>query len=376
VFTAGASEGGPYTVTATTGGIDGTAEVTIAIKPPVHLKINCGKNDYDVEGWERDDLYIDEGDDWTNSNTVSTDGVANAAPAMVYKSVRHKKPHTYSFGPDIVPDGDYLVRLHLADAYNSDDRNAKYIIEGQEVVNNLNYSTEAGGNNKALVLEYNVSVSDGNGLQILCDADGNDVFEGGIEVIETEEPQPIVEVLNPVGGETFYIGEVLHIRWRTIESEVDDVQIYLLVGGLQEYEILTKSIDVNDPDWSDYAWTIPESLDGDQLDGSVCQIKIIEYSGIPYDKSDPFTIVKNVTSVKENAALNIVKAYPNPVKNIINVSVEGGFVQRLTLINAAGVVVRSVDNSMSLDVRDLPTGVYSFLVRSSGGVTRHTLIKQ
>lgn len=131
-----------------------------------------------VAGWDRDDAYVTGGSDWVNQNTIDVAGVADAAPADVYKSVRHLSPHDYDVP---LPDGDYLLRMHFADAYTN--RSMTFTVEGAVVLDAFDISSTAGGINRALVREFAVTVSDGNGLQIESTS-GGDVFEAGIEIIE------------------------------------------------------------------------------------------------------------------------------------------------------------------------------------------------
>jgi hypothetical protein len=100
VFTAGSSEGGPFTVTASSGPRQRTAKVYVNGTPFVHMKINCGDNAYDVSGWERDDAYVSGNGDYVFSQAVSTSGTVNAGPADIYKSCARAAPHTYAF-PDL-----------------------------------------------------------------------------------------------------------------------------------------------------------------------------------------------------------------------------------------------------------------------------------
>lgn len=152
--------------------------VTIEVRdPPRHMMINCGDNAHDVTGWERDDGYVTGGSDWTNDSNVDTAGVVNAAPALVYKSVRNQSPHHYIFP---VANGFYTLRLHFADAWQ--DRSMDYRAESQPILQNFDINTVTGTPNKALVMDFRVEVSDGDGLLLEAESDG-DVFECGIEVI-------------------------------------------------------------------------------------------------------------------------------------------------------------------------------------------------
>lgn len=134
VYTAPASKGGPYTVTATAthSGTtrSGTAQVSVT---DFHLRVNCGNNDYDVTGWERDDGYVSGGADYV-FGTVNTGSDPSEAPADVYKSCRHQTPHSYTFAD--VPNGTYTLRLHLL--INSTDRSFTYAAEGVTLKQNWN----------------------------------------------------------------------------------------------------------------------------------------------------------------------------------------------------------------------------------------------
>ncbi len=180
---------GTFTVTASSGGISGSTslEVVDLIFP---LKINCGSNDHDVSGWIRDDLFVEGGKDWVNDNEVNTAGAQGAAPAEVYRSMRHQTPHSYRFP---LPDGIYRLRIHFADAYDH-GRSMSYTVEGQQVLSDFDVTTVAGGVNLAHVEQFEVTVDDGDGLQI--EASGtDDVFEAGLEleVLAITEPPPMTD---------------------------------------------------------------------------------------------------------------------------------------------------------------------------------------
>ena len=116
----------------------------------------------------------------TFANPVDTSGVTNAAPAEVYRSVRNITPHHY-FLP--VPDGKYRLRLHFADGFDV-QRSMSYWVEGVRVLSDFDVVTSAGGVNRAYVKELEVTVSDGDGLQISATASTHmgDVFEAGLEL--------------------------------------------------------------------------------------------------------------------------------------------------------------------------------------------------
>lgn len=177
-LTAGNVEG-TFTITATAGGLEGSATLTVVAFRPVDMKLNCGGS---ASGdWQTDAQHASGGEPFTFNITPDISGVTNPAPAEVYTTVRHNA-HTYSFD---VPDADYRVRIHFIDAFSQDGRAMEYTIEGDKVLTGFSIVKETGVE-KALVKEFDVTVSDGNGLQIACDpGTGNDVFEAAIEVLRT-----------------------------------------------------------------------------------------------------------------------------------------------------------------------------------------------
>jgi len=136
------------------------------------IRINCGPGS--VPGWESGAKYMSGGQQFTFGRTPSTDGVENAAPAQVYRTCRHYD-HTVNVN---VPDGRYAVRLHFYDEHGH-GRSMSYTIEGEKVLSGFAMPAH-----KASVKTFDVSVSDGNGMQIIARKDGGtDAFECGIEII-------------------------------------------------------------------------------------------------------------------------------------------------------------------------------------------------
>jgi len=196
---------GTFTIVASSGGVEGSTTITVE-GVTIPLRINCGSNEYAVDGWMADDAVVSGGGDWTNPNDIVTDGVANAAPAYVYKSVRHLSPHSYDIP---IPDGNYILRLHFADAYS--DRAMTFVVEGDTVLTDFDPSTAAGGLNIAVVQDFQISVS--GGLQIEASSD-SDVFESGIEVLPIPNEAPIVDAGS---DKTILFGETAHL-----DGVVDD----------------------------------------------------------------------------------------------------------------------------------------------------------
>lgn len=170
-------------------------EVSLALAPwsPALKRINCGTNSYTPAGWENDDPYVSGGQDYNFDGSWNLDA-ENAAPEAVYQTVRNKD-HDYDFSD--LSDGRYTVRFHMGDGAATDSRKMDFFMEGQQVLDDFSPGLEAGAGRTALVLDFTITVEDGNGLQIQARKDsGNDVFLCGIEIFEAAEPDnqpPVVD---------------------------------------------------------------------------------------------------------------------------------------------------------------------------------------
>jgi hypothetical protein len=196
---------GTFIVTASADGITAEAEVTVALRPPLHLRINCGDNSLDVSGWQRDDGYVSGGEDWTNDDAVSTAGVTDAAPAAAYRTVRHCATDTGScprFDFFDLFDGAYTVRLHFADRFVG-PRHIDVTIEGKTVLADFDIASSAGGTNQAVVREFAVTVADGDGMTIQVSSTDGDAFVAAIEIVDGgDTTAPMVAITDPVDGDT------------------------------------------------------------------------------------------------------------------------------------------------------------------------------
>ncbi len=171
-FTSDGTEGS-FTITAQAGNVSAAYEITVYDPSKLHLMINCGGDA--VDDWVNDGIYASGGSPYDFKTSFSTSSVTDPAPLSIYSTCRHEN-HSYDFAD--VPDGSYLVRLHFADTHG-DGRAMDYAIEGKAVLSG--YTPPV---NTADIQEFDVTVSDGNGLQIVAEkGNGNDVFQSGIEII-------------------------------------------------------------------------------------------------------------------------------------------------------------------------------------------------
>jgi hypothetical protein len=385
-FTAGTQCGGSHEIVAAarSGGttVRDTALVVISTQGPWQMKVNAGSNANDVDGWERDDDYVSGGEDLDMDGGSVTDGVPGAAPAGVYRSVRHVSPHGYTF-TGLAP-GNYTVRMHFTDEADPAQRRMSYTVNDVNVLRDFDPAAWAGSGEKALVLDFVTLVRDNGELNIDCSAPSGDVFEAGLELIQSR--RAALTLIFPNGGDMVGTGGPSVIRWSADDRQVTNVMIHLSVdGGLSWVAVTDRyGIESTDENWGAFEWQAPDSIETE--DGTVstesdeCLIRISDYTapGMFTSSDGPFSIV-------HGAAINGHDALSR-VREGITVRAGGKFLSiaipsfgayRVQLMALDGAVVAQTAGNGRLDwqcpLARVSAGLYLLRVESQGRAVKMML---
>jgi hypothetical protein len=205
LFTAGTTAGGPYTVTATSGGASGTASVTVSATPTTVYQINCGGS---AASPYIADQYGSGGTKRTVTNTITISGITNPAPQAVYQAERYGAS-TYTL-PNLTVGSQYTVRLHFAELYWTATGKRKFnvAINGTTVLSSFDIYATAGAQYKAVVREFTATANPSGQIVIAFTNVTDNASIEGIEIITlTPNNPPSIAAAasaspNPVSGTT------------------------------------------------------------------------------------------------------------------------------------------------------------------------------
>jgi hypothetical protein len=156
-----------------------------------------------------------------------------------------------------------------------------FTIEGEAALTGFNPAEEAGGTNTGIVKEFDVTVSDGNGLRIEADkGDGDDVFVCGIEIAASAGgTQPVTLTMqSPSAGETYAVGDVLEIVWSASDNFTGGVFMSISFNSGRDWiSLLEDPIGSNSSDFGSFAWTI-QQINGQSPVSENVMVKIADYN--------------------------------------------------------------------------------------------------
>ena len=263
MVTAG-TQTGRFRVIAATSALTDTARVVVVEFIPVHIKINCGDQSLGyVPGWEGDLQFLDSGytGNWwpdDQGHTIDFSLVPNPPPRDVYVRFRGGEVR-YTIPPQRVPAGDYRIRLHFWEPYRDNPpRLIDFFVDEVAVLEGMRILAEAGGKRfTAIVQEYDVHVTT-NGLRMRMQ--GSSPMITGMEIISSGSLAQQITLLEPLGGESFQVGEALTVRW-SMHPSVSGVGIeYSPDNGENWHLIVDTTIANTSAGAGAYRWSVTPTV--------------------------------------------------------------------------------------------------------------------
>ncbi len=166
------------------------------------------------------DSGFSAGNQFSSGATISTTGVTNAAPAAVYQDVRWAASFNYTLSGGLTSGTSYVVRLHFVELSftQAGSRLFNVAINGTSVLSNFDIFATSGGQNRALVKEFNATANASGQIVVSFTAGSADNPSiAGIEVwtqpviptaptslTATGSTSTVGLVWNPVSGATTY----------------------------------------------------------------------------------------------------------------------------------------------------------------------------
>src|SRR5581483_3796535 len=117
------------------------------------------------------------------TNAISTTGVTNPAPQSVYQ---HNRYGNFSYAiPGLTAGHAYTIRLHFAEEYwtTAGSRVFNVFIDGTQVLTNFDIFAAAGGEYKAVVSQFSVTVPSGGTITLQFAAVKDNAQVNGIEIL-------------------------------------------------------------------------------------------------------------------------------------------------------------------------------------------------
>ena len=318
-------------------------------------------------GWQLDGKAVTGGTLINIKDTlVVVSDVVDAAPDSVYRSYR-SGPLTYLF--DSLPDGRYRVRFHFVSPVDSPSiQTATIMMQGIKVIEGYRPPPKPLKGLQAEVRTASVTVSDGKGLHI--------GIEGGASALAGMEifgiGQVPVSLLSPNGGESLSIGDTLHIRWKTDES-VNSIGLQISIDSAKTWIPITRtrSVSLQDLNWGDYPWVIPDSLSGKSLLSDKVYVSVYDYFGTDRDKSNqPLTFTGPRVGIKHSRLIRESWAVLENGTLRFRLPDQGTF--RCLLMDRRGRLLRDITleggRESPLALPGLARGLYTLAIMGSGQI--------
>ena len=107
------------------------------------------------------------------------------------------------------------------------------------------------------------------------------------------DPNAQIAIQSPTGGERFFIGDSLRVKWKAQGKGLDEVNAVNIElspdSGKTWVGMVTRSIGVEDPHWGNFAWAIPAEVKHlgvtyTLMDDSKLLLRIMQYATTDPDK--------------------------------------------------------------------------------------------
>ncbi|MGI4788136.1 MAG: carbohydrate-binding protein, partial [Janthinobacterium lividum] len=137
-----------------------------------------------VSPFVADEFFTSAGTGMSSTgNTITTAGVANAAPAAVYQTARYGGDVIYTI-PNLPVGASYHVRLHFAETYwtAAGQREFNIILNGTQALTNFDIFADAGATNKADVKDFNTTVNPSGQIVLQLHATVDNAQIAGLEI--------------------------------------------------------------------------------------------------------------------------------------------------------------------------------------------------
>jgi hypothetical protein len=193
--------------------------------------VNCGGSA--VGSFAADGFFV-TGIAFNRANTISTNGVPNAAPPTVYQTERYSDSTlttTYIF-TNLVAGNNYTVRLHFAEIYlsGSGQRLFNVLINGNQVLTNFDIYAAAGAANKAVVRQFTLPANASGQLVVVASNVLQNAQFNGIEIVDPYPNLPwvgtnLTTLVSPtnltLSWPTNYVGWILQTNGADLGSSAN-----------------------------------------------------------------------------------------------------------------------------------------------------------
>ena len=192
-----------------------------------------------------------------------------------------------------------------------------------------------------------------------------------------------VNIIYPVGGETFNAGDTITIKWVVaIDHGPNKWDLYFSSDGGSS--VVNIASDLPKSQLS-YAWVVPQTSTNQ---GIITVVQNNDVGADYEDMSSDFTINTTTTGITDKNILAkefvIYPAYPNPFNNstVISFRLPEQSQVKINVFNIAGQEVKTLVNSemqqglhkVSWNADDFPSGVYFYAIETKNSIETRKLI--